>query len=194
MTPHLNDAARRVLEHVHRLDQEVVVVGVTRADASGNRTLASLLSPCVLSTDRYLPDYDDLEEHEYDDPAHADLERLATDLGDLRRGHAATVPVWSFMTHRREGFEVLLPHRIVVCEGIHALQIDAYDLRVFVEAPAPVRRERVLGRERQEDRGWPLERVLRFFDTVAEPTFQAHEARYRAASDVIVENPTTLPS
>jgi uridine kinase len=167
------------------------LIGITGPVGSGKSTLASLLSACIVSTDMYLPEYDLLEEHERDDPAHADLARLAQDLLELRAGRVAQVPVWSFHTHRREGYAPLAPADIVVCEGIHALReevVPHLDVAVFVTAPATARWERCEVRERAGDRGWSLEFAREYFARVAEPTFARHEPQYLARADFVVRN------
>lgn len=155
----------------------VAVVGITGPMASGKSTLAALVGGLVLSTDRYLPDYDTLPEHAWDLPGSSDLARLAADLAALRDGRPARVPVWSFHSHSRTGEELVHPRPIVVVEGLHALHASLHahlDVTVAVDAPRDVRWSRCEARELRGERGWPLKQVRRFFAEVAEPTFDAH--------------------
>ncbi|MBL9001285.1 MAG: AAA family ATPase [Phycisphaerae bacterium] len=179
------------------LARPVVVIGITGAPGSGKSLLAARLSRCIVPTDAYLPDYDKVAYAERDLPAHADLERLARDLSFLRQGRDANIPVWSFHTHRREGFCAQSPSPIVVCEGIHALHDAALphlDLLVYVEAPSEVRWERIAARERAGERGWGVEESRAFFESVAEPTFAAAAVDYRARAGVIVSNADARPA
>ena len=80
-----------------------VLIGITGPVGAGKSTLARLLSPCILSTDDYLPDYDTLPVDEHDLPDHLDAGLLLENLAALVRGEPATTPIWSFQTHRREG-------------------------------------------------------------------------------------------
>ncbi len=165
------------------------VIGVTGPVGAGKTSLARLLSPCVVSTDSYLPDYDAVEYAARDRAEVADLARLASDLARLRRGETARVPVWSHVTHRREGEREVSPARLVVCEGIHALHAAArehLDVAVYVDAPAAVRWRRWERIELAGERGMGVEEARRFFDQVAEPTFAA--AEYRARADFVVIN------
>lgn len=167
------------------------LIGVTGAVGSGKSTLARRLSACVISTDDYLPDYDEVEVHERDLPEFADLERLARDLESLRAGRPTAIPTWSFHTHRRAGERIVEPADLIVCEGLHALHervADALDLGVFVEAPADVRWRRLEARERTGQRGWGVEETREFFHAVAEPTFHRLAPLYRARADFIVVN------
>lgn len=168
-----------------------VVIGVTGPVGSGKSALASRLSPCVLATDDYLPDYDKVAYHERDDPRMADFARLHGDLSALLRGEPARAPVWSFKTHRREGERYVAPSEVVVCEGIHALHESihrALDLAVFVEAPSDVRWRRWEHLELTGVRGMGVEAARAFFRDVAEPTFERFAAAYRSRAHVIVTN------
>ena len=183
-----------------------VVVGITGPVGSGKSTLAARLCACILSTDDYLPDYENIPEHERDDPRHMDAPLLLSNLADLRAGRPARVPVWSFQTHRRAGLrEVAAPARhadphsgrghaaptLIVVEGIHALHASvspALDVRVFVEAPSAIRWQRWEALEQSGARGWGVEKARAFFHNVAEPTFAQRAAAYRAVADVIVAN------
>jgi len=176
-----------------RRAQPVVVIGITGAAGSGKSLLAARLSACIVPTDCYLPNYDEVPYEERDLPERSDHERLARDLSFLKQGRDANIPIWSFHTHRREGFRPLSPSPIVVCEGIHALHdplLAVLDLTVFVEAPAAVRWERIAARELAGERGWGVDESRTFFDEVAEPTFGTLEATYRERAGIVVSNGT----
>lgn len=201
ITVDLAGAPARVAELLSRaggVGPRRVSIGVTGPVGSGKSTLASRLAgpgDLILSTDHYLPDYEHVPFEERDEPRHADLELLASHLAALRGGRAATVPRWSFLTHRRESHEAVGPvgpDALIIVEGIHALHEPVrnhLDLAVFVEAPGPVRWARWENLERTGQRGWGVEHAREFFERVAEPAFARHAAAYRAAADVVVENP-----
>jgi uridine kinase len=174
----------------------VRVVGITGPVGAGKSALAARLSACVLSTDDYLPDYDRVPFRERDDPRHADFDLLAAHLACLRRGEPASVPVWSYQSHRREGTRIISPAPVVVVEGIHALYQatrELLDVKVFVEAPPEVRWERWEHLEQTGQRGWGVEAAREFFEQVAEPTFAAFEPEYRLAADCVVSNSHGVP-
>jgi uridine kinase len=173
------------------------IVGITGPVGSGKSTLAARVSMgggCVLSTDRYLPDYDKVAYDERDEPGAADLSRLVQDLAQLAAGRRTLVPVWSFQTHRREGEEWIEPPKAggpVVCEGLHALHepvAAALSLRVYVEASAAVRWARWEVLETTGVRGWGPVVAREFFDRVAEPTFAKWAEGLRRSADVVVVN------
>lgn len=176
------------------------IVAITGPVGAGKSTLAARLSACVISTDSYLPDYDRVPYERRDDPEMADLARLAADLRLLASGADASVPVWSFHTHRREGERVMpapKPHELIVCEGLHALHAPAADaahVRVFVEAPASIRWARWEILETTGVRGWGPAVAKEFFDAVAEPTFAKWADALRARADVVVTNHIGTPA
>jgi uridine kinase len=167
------------------------VIAITGPVGAGKSTLAAQLSPCILSTDDYLPDYDAVAYHQRDLPEAADLPALARDLASLRDGHRTLVPVWSFQTHKREGTRPVEPADLIVCEGLHALHDSlacAVDLRVYVDAPRDLRWKRWEILESTGQRGWGVEVAKTFFDQVAEPTFERLSARHRESAHIIVVN------
>lgn len=191
-------APERILREAERLaaGRRVVVVGITGPVGAGKSTLAKRVSGAVISTDSYLPDYELVPEHERDLPERADHGLLLRNLEELRAGREARVPVWSFISHRREGEMVFAPHPLIVVEGIHALHgplAAAMDLRVYVDGSASVRWARWDVLERSGVRGWGPEKARKFFDTVAEPTFGRLAAAYRAAAHLVVRNDAGVP-
>lgn len=189
-----HDAVLRLVRAAARPAGLPVVVGVTGAVAAGKSTLARRISPCVVSTDHYLPDYDRTPEHLRDLPESSDLTRLARDLAELRAGRATMIPRWEFATHSRTGEERVEPAELVVVEGLHALHglpRAHIDVAVFVDAPREVRWARAAGRELAGERPWPLEYLERYFHTVAEPSFARHAALYRGSAHLVVMNAAT---
>ncbi len=167
------------------------VVGVTGPVGSGKTTLATSLTECVVHADDFLPDYREVSYEARDEPRHADLAGLASVLSSLRDGIATACPVWSHVTHRREGERIIAPAPVIVCEGIHALcdpVASVLDVRVFVEASESVRRARWTAIEEAGDRGWGVDAAMKFLGEVADPTFARHGGAARDTADVIVRN------
>lgn len=188
-----DDAAARLLDHADRLltDAQRVVLAISGPVGAGKTLLADQLSSCIVSTDAFLPDYDKVEFAQRDLPEHADLEGLAHVLSSLLAGQETQVPVWSFKTHRREGYEAIEPARIIVCEGIHALHETVRpqtDISIFVEASAQTRWERWEQLELTGQRGWGVDKARDHFENVAEPTYARFSQEYRSRAAFIVVN------
>ena len=206
----MSAAPARLLAAAQRSTGGLGIIGITGPVGAGKSTLARAVSVCVLSTDDYLPDYDLVAYDQRDNPAHMDTDLLLENLAALRAGRSARVPVWSFQSHRREGYRevtppVTLPEALsgaqpaaqsisaaaIVCEGIHALYSPiaaVLDVSVYVDAPSTVRWARWEHLERTGVRGWGVERARVFFDQVAEPAFAARAQAYRAAAHFVVIN------
>lgn len=170
---------------------ERVVIGITGPVGAGKSMLAAQLSQCVIATDHYFPNYDVTPAHLRDVPEHSDLPRLASDLAALRRGEDVTIPVWSFVSHSREGYQRVQGAPIVVCEGIHALhEIPRahLDIAVYVDAPSTVRWSRWEALELSGVRQLGVEEARAFFHEFAEPIFGRVAAGYKSAARFIVVN------
>jgi len=187
----IDEGAGTILALVAALRAERAIVGIAGPVGAGKSTLAERLTPCVVRTDDYLPDYDTVAYPARDLPEHADLAGLASHLRALRRGLPVEIPTWSFKTHRRESARTLSPKALIACEGIHALHATvrpALDIAVYVDAPRDRRWARWEAIEAAGERGWGVEQARAYFDGVAEPTFLRFADEYRRAAHVIVVN------
>ena len=180
--------------HVRSMDggvTERVVIGITGPVGAGKSTLAAQLSTCVIATDHYFPNYDVTPEHLRDVPEYSDLPRLASELAALRRGEDVTIPVWSFVSHSREGYQRVQGAPIVVCEGIHALhEIPRahLDISIYVDAPSTVRWSRWEALELSGVRQLGVEQARAFFHEFAEPIFGRFAGGYKSAARFVVVN------
>ncbi len=185
------DAVARILSHPGAGG----VVCVAGPVGSGKSTLARRIigdaGGALISTDDYLPDYDKTPEHLRDEPGSSRLDALAEDAGRLSRGEPAEVPTWCFHEHRRIGSRLVTPAGLVVIEGIHAMHRTLAGVRgvgVLVDASRETRWARWEAIESSGQRGWGVEKARRYFETVAEPTFERYRPEYESAADFIVTN------
>lgn len=183
------EAIRRIIHDDIGPSRSVVAIG--GPVGSGKSTLASQLGGLMISTDHYLPDYAAVPDDERDEPAHADLSRLAQDLTDLRQTGQARIPLWCFQNHRRVGEWDAVAMGRIICEGIFALHpavAHLTDIRVLVQAGQETRWKRWERIEELGERGMGVETAREHFDAIAEPTYHKYAPLYEANLDLIVHN------
>jgi uridine kinase len=135
--------ADQVLERIATLrpaGRSFVLVGIGGHGAAGKTTLASRIRDAqVVGTD------------EFWDGAEFDLSRLRAEVvGPLLRGESARYNAfsWELQAPAAEP-RVVSPRGVIVIEGVCALHTmfrEAYDLRVWVEAPRELRLARGIAR------------------------------------------------
>jgi uridine kinase len=165
---------------------KATVIGVAGGTASGKTTIcgkvAERLGAALLTHDRYYRDVSDPGTHNYDHPDALDTASMVEALDALRRGEAATVPVYDFPRHTRVGFEAFTAGELVIVEGILVLASPAVrarlDLAVWVEAADDVRLCRRILRD-LEGRGRSVESVIAQYLGTVRPMHRAFVAPSR---------------
>ncbi|CAD1474175.1 unnamed protein product, partial [Heterotrigona itama] len=159
---------------------EPFVIGICGGSASGKTTVAtkiieSLDVPWVtlLSMDSFYKVLNEKQhemaahnEYNFDHPDAFDFELLKTTLQRLKEGRMVEVPIYNFVTHRRESR--------TMC-----------DMKVFVDTDADVRLARRLRRDISQ-RGRDLEGVLKQYSTMVQPAFYYYIAPLMVHADIIV--------
>jgi uridine kinase len=180
------------------------LVGIAGGSGSGKTTLASGLAEAlgadrtsILAHDAYYRDQAHLAPEaraalDYDVPDVLDGARFLADLRRLRTGRRVCPPHYCFVTHRRlGGGRPVEPREIVIAEGILLFHdpavCAALDLRIFVDAPAALRRQRRLARDVSE-RGRTAESVLRQITTTVEPAHVAYVEPTKVLAHLILLN------
>lgn len=129
------------------------LVGIGGHGGAGKSTLASLLDGAqVVPTDAFW------------DGDGFDLGRLAHEVVQpLLRGDTARYTAWSWSRQAPGGERVVVPEGLIVVEGVCALHRtlrDAYDVRVWVDAPYEVRLARGVERDGEGARSTWVERWI----------------------------------
>ena len=139
--------ARPVLDLIDAapVDRGFAFVGIGGRGGAGKSTLAARIPGAqIVSTD------------EFWDGAGFDLDRLRGEVFDaLVAGREARFASWDWSARRPAGLRTVGPEGIVVVEGVcalHRMFRDAYDLRIWVEAPREVRLARGLARDGEDAR------------------------------------------
>ena len=178
-------------------------IGITGGTGSGKTTLAKELhdrisasrSCALISQDSYYRDQSHLAMNErrlvnYDHPDALDLDLLAHHLEALRSNKPIQIPTYNFATHCREpNLEDVDPIPVVIVEGIlilqHAATRAALNLKVFVDTPTEVRRDRRIHRDVSE-RGRDESSVRQQFEETAQPMHSRFVDPTRQHADLIV--------
>lgn len=181
-----------------------LLVGIAGGSCSGKTTvargLARELGPervAILPQDAYYRDRGGLPaavraELNYDVPDAFDHVLFLEHVRALRRGDRVVPPRYCYLTHRRIGIgEAVAPTDVVIVEGLLVLADpevrDALDLKVYVDAPAPVRLGRRLARDTSE-RGRTNDAVVAQFEATVSPAHATWVEPTRENADLVLVN------
>jgi uridine kinase len=136
-------------------------VGIGGRGGAGKSTLAARIEDAqIVSTDEFW------DGHEFE------LSRLRAEVFEpLVVGQEARYASWDWAARRPGGTRVIQPRGVVVVEGVcalHRMFRDAYDVRVWVEAPYETRLERGVARDGEEARATWVERWMPMEDRYVE--------------------------
>ena len=142
-----------------------LVIGIAGCSCAGKTTLARELAGQLDATlfplDLYYRDLsqfplDAREKRNFDHPDSLESELMVEHVRALARGEAIERPVYDFKTHTRVAgrFEKVAPARVVIVEGILALQyaelVACYGFSIYVNAPQEVCLARRIERDMRE--------------------------------------------
>ena len=120
---------------------------------------------------------------------------MESTLLGLSQGHAMPCPAYDFISHTRtDAAHRLKPWPYLIIEGIFALFPVVRRLaqvRVFVDAPAPVCLQRLLKRDLQE-RAWSQQDVIRRFEAQVWPMHLKHVRPTREFAQVVIDGTAPL--
>lgn len=180
----------------------VVLVAIAGGSGSGKTWLAQALRrrlgprAALLSLDDFYHDLGHVPparraRRNFDRPAAIDWATLAAVLDEIAAGGSPPVPRYDFTRHTRHGrSRRWSPRPVVLLEGlwpwVRPFLRARFDLRIYRDTAAPVRRERRLDRDVRE-RGRTTSSVQRQWREQVEPMFRRHVAPQRAAADVVLD-------
>ena len=159
------------------------VIGIAGCSGSGKTTLAlelaSQLDATLFPLDLYYRDLSAFplaSRHKlnFDHPDSLESELILEHVRALAQGKPIQRPVYDFRTHTRVAgaYELLVPSRFVIVEGILALHYDEllplYNVSVYVDAPHDVCLVRRIHRDTHE-RGRTEQSVREQFQATARP-------------------------
>lgn len=159
------------------------VIGIAGCSGSGKTTLAlelaSQLDATLFPLDLYYRDLsafplDSRHKLNFDHPDSLESELILEHVRALAQGKPIQRPVYDFRTHTRVAgaYELLVPSRFVIVEGILALHYDEllplYNVSIYVDAPHDVCLVRRIHRDTHE-RGRTEQSVREQFQATARP-------------------------
>jgi len=184
--------------------KEPFVIGICGGSASGKTTVANKIIKeldvpwvTLLSMDSFYRVLNEKEheaaarnEHNFDNPEAFDFPLLKETLQRLKEGKKVDVPIYNFVTHRREEKSTsMYGANVLIFEGILAFHDQAVreilDMKVFVDTDADIRLSRRLKRDITQ-RGRHLPDVLEQYNRHVKPAFDYYIAPCMAFADIIV--------
>lgn len=199
----INKLAELVREKISRQDSPVIVE-VAGGSASGKTSaVAAKLKEMfgeeavIFSMDDYYRGKMFMEEEakkgnilNWDQPEALDLAFLKEHLQALKDGNAIQKPVYSFRTGEPAGEQELEPRRVIIIEGLFALNDtikNEGDVRVFVDIGTHGRILRRLLRDIERTGQKPSD-ILGYFAEVVEPMHEKYIESTKKNSDMIIRN------
>lgn len=184
--------------------KDTCVIGIAGGSASGKTTVAKKITEAldvpwvtILSMDAFYKVLNE-EQHElaakneynFDHPDAFDFELLINTLKRLKEGKKVNVPIYNFVTHRREEKTTsMYGANVVIFEGILAFfkaeVLELLDLKVFVDTDSDIRLSRRLQRDISE-RGRDIKGVFEQYMRHVKPAFDAYIAPSMLHADIIV--------
>jgi len=183
---------------------EPFVIGVCGGSASGKTTVANKIISelgvpwvTLLSMDSFYKVLTEqqhqlagLNEYNFDHPDAFDFELLLKTLLRLKEMKKVEVPIYNFVTHRRESKTVsMYGANVIIFEGILAFHMeeirDTLDMKIFVETDSDVRLARRLKRDISL-RGRDIHGVMQQYENHVKPAYDSYIAPTMQHADIIV--------
>ena len=162
----------------NKCKNNVYVVGVAGGTASGKTTICDKIlqenkNIVLISMDSFYKTVEtqNVVGYNFDNPNALDLDLLYNVVQNLKNGHKTKVPVYNFVTHKREEqWTTIYPKSAIVVEGILLLYSDKIksllDMKIYIDAPPDTRLIRRITRDMNE-RGRTLDQIIQQYqDTV----------------------------
>lgn len=180
----------KIRERVMNLDKEPIIIGIAGCSASGKSYLARNLGYDILSIDDYYRGYKHIRDNNFDEPHAIDFELLKRHLKLLKEGKTILKPIYDFKTMSRIGYKGFKSDRVLILEGLFALNEDLkdeIDIKVFVDCDLEKALDRRVNRD-MKHRGATKEHCVNQWEKFAKPMYFEHVLPTKKFADVVVEN------
>lgn len=183
-----------------------VILGIAGCSGSGKTTLArelaTQLNAVIFPLDWYYRDLshfplDRRDKQNFDHPDSLESELFIEHIRGLRAGHPIQRPRYDFSLHTRVPgvFDLIVPTRVVIVEGILALHfpdlLPLYDFSIYVDAPHDVCLTRRIHRDMRE-RGRTEASVRAQFDATARPMADLYVLPSQSRATITVHGTESL--
>jgi uridine kinase len=185
------------------------IVGIAGGTASGKTTIARQLvhvggseRVVVIELDRYYRSQEHLPPEQratlnYDHPAALEFNLLIAHVQQLRRGNVIDAPLYDFTTHCRDPLRTtrIDPKPIIIVEGVlvfaNAELCTLLNLKIFIDTPEEVRRQRRVERDARE-RGRSVESTNAQWNESVQPMHQEFCEPSKAVADIVIDGRDNL--
>lgn len=180
----------------------MTIIGVAGGTASGKTTFVQeVLSGFeaqyvgLIAQDAYYKDNSHLSFEErcllnYDHPDSIDFDLMVDQIKALKQGQEIDQPVYDYKVHNRTAQNSRIePKPVFIVEGIlvlhHKALRDLMDLKIFVDAPAPLRLDRRLQRDITQ-RGRNQQEVMERYTDTLKPMHDTYIEPSKTSADIVV--------
>jgi uridine kinase len=193
-----------IKEKISEAGDSSVVVEIAGGSASGKTSAVAKKVCDVFSSEAVLISMDDYyrgkafieSEKEkgnilnWDQPEALNIALLSEHIRELKNGNSIEKPVYDFKTGEPSGTEEIKPKKIIIIEGLFALNEmvkDQGDVRGFVDIGMHGRILRRILRD-VERTGQKPEDILNYFSDIVEPMHEKYIETTKKNSDIVIKN------
>jgi len=126
----------------------------------------------------------------WDQPEALNLELLQEQLGSLKEGQQIEMPIYSFKASEATGTEVIKPCRVIIVEGLFALNdivAKEGDVKAFVDIGTHGRILRRMLRDVERTGQKPSD-IMKYFSEVVEPMHEKYVQSTKKNADIVLKN------
>jgi uridine kinase len=175
-------------------------VAILGGSGAGKTTVANKIMEkfneraVCLNMDSYYKDLDpgvDPRDVNFDSPSAFDFELFFSHLDELKKGRSIEVPIYSFVTYRRDISKTIHidPKELIIVEGILVIYKKTirkiFDLTVYVDEDADERLIRRIERDTKE-RGRSVESIISQYRRFVAPAFRSFIEPQKYDCDIIL--------
>ena len=170
--------------------KKIVIVSIAGGSASGKTYVAKNVDGKVLSMDDYYIGIKRMKDHNFDKPSALDLRLLKKHLHELKKNKTIKKPIYNFKAHSRSGYEKFKPAKVIIIEGLFALNEilrNKVDLKVFIEMPEKKRLKWRIMRDVKE-RGRTRDSVIKQWRETVQPNYLKYVLPTKRYADIMLIN------